>query len=245
MAGNMVKSIDWDVKSNYLYKNDLMFLDFLATNNWKRPVYFATPSSVSDVLDVEKYCHQEGFVSRFLPVLAKGYIEGLGGVDAEGSYDIMMNKCKWGNLADPKVYVDRESYRNSMIPKQNFIRLAIQLLDEGKKDMAIKAIDRCQEAFPNNKITYDYYMMQFADIYYKCGATAKGNKLVETLAGIYEENLNYYTSLGPKFTANFQSDMQQSMAVLDRLSSMAKENKQDATAKKIDQFMQMKSGLVK
>jgi hypothetical protein len=245
MAGNMVKSIDWDVKSNYLYKNDLMFLDFLATNNWKRPVYFATPSSVSDVLDIEKYCHQEGFVSRFLPVIAKGYIEGLGGVDAEGSYDIMMNKCKWGNLADPKVYVDRESYRNSMIPKQNFIRLAIQLMEEGKKDMAVKAIDRCQEAFPNSKITYDYYMMQFADIYYKCGATAKGSKLVETLAGIYEENLNYYSSLSPEFSANYQSDMEQGMAVLDRLASMAKENKQEAIAKKIDQFMQMKSKIVK
>jgi len=245
MAGSMVKSVDWDVKSNYLYKNDLMFLDFLATNNWKRPVYFATPSSVSDVLDVEKYCHQEGFVSRFLPVLAKGYVEGLGGVDAEGSYDILMNKCKWGNLADPKVYVDRESYRNSMIPKQNFIRLAIQLLDEGKKEKAVKAIDCCLEAFPNNKITFDYYMMQFAEIYYKCGATAKGNKLAETLADIYEENLDYYSSLAPEFAANYQSDAEQAMAVLNRLSSLARENKQEPVAKKIDKFMEMKSKFVK
>ena len=133
MQGSIVESVNWDVKSNYLYKNDLMLLDFLATNMWKRPIYFASPSSVSDVLDVDKYCHQEGFVSRFLPVLAKGYVEGLGGMDAVGSYDILLNKCKWGNLDDPKVYVDRESYRNSMIPKQNFIRLARQLLDEGKK----------------------------------------------------------------------------------------------------------------
>ena len=245
MQGNIVKSVDWDVKSNYLYKNDLMLLDFLATNMWERPLYFVSPSSVSNVLDIEKYCHQEGFVSRFLPVIAKGYIEGLGGMDTEGSYDILINKCKWGNLNDPKVYVDRESYRTSMMPKQNFIRLARQLLDEGKKDMAIKTVDKCIEVFPNNKITFDYYMMQFAEVYYKSDALAKGNQLVETLATIYEGNVNYYTSLRPEFVANYQSDIEQSIAVLDRLSSMAKEYKQDAVAKKIDQFLSMKYKLLK
>ena len=245
MQGSIVKSIDWDVKSTYLYKNDLMLLDFLATNMWKRPIYFASPSSVSNVLDIDKYCHQEGFVSRFLPVLAKGYDEGLGGMDTEGSYDILMNKCKWGNLAAPEVYVDPESSRNAMPPKQNFIRLARQLLAEGKKDLAIKAVDRCLEIFPNNKMPFDYYMMQFAEIYYRCDATAKGNQLVGTLATIYEQKVNYYTSLSPRFAANYQPDIEQGVAVLDRLSSMAKEYKQEAVAKKIDQYLSTKYKLLK
>jgi len=87
--------------------------------------------------------------------------------------------------------------------------------------------------------------MQFADIYYKSGAITKGNQLVGTLAGIYEDDVNYYTSLTTEFTANYQSDLEQAMAVLDRLSSMAKENKQNAVAKKIDKFMEMKSKIMR
>jgi len=34
-----------------------------------------------------------------------------------GSYDIVMNECKWGNLKEPGVTVDTESRRNSALPK--------------------------------------------------------------------------------------------------------------------------------
>jgi hypothetical protein len=35
-----VSSVDFEVKKNYLLKNEVVILDILATNNWKRPVYF-------------------------------------------------------------------------------------------------------------------------------------------------------------------------------------------------------------
>lgn len=132
MAPNIVKEINWKVKQSYLYKNDLMLLDFIATNDWQRPIYFANPNSISRVFNVDEYCHLEGFVYRFLPVKAKNHVSSVGGVSAETSYDILMNKCKWGNLNDPDVTVDRESMRNSIIPKQNFMRVAEALVIESK-----------------------------------------------------------------------------------------------------------------
>lgn len=217
MADRIVPVVEWEIKSNYLYKNDLMLLDFLGSNNWERPLYFASPSSVSKVLGIDKYCHQTGVVYKFIPVLADDYIPGLGGVDTDASYDILMNKCKWGNLNQPGVYVDPESYRNSMMHKQNYMRLAQALAGKGKKTEAIAVADRCVKEFPNEKMTFDYYMLPLAEVYYQSGATVKGNDFVRTVAGIYIENLNYYNSVSPEFSSYYEEDKMQAFAVMSRI----------------------------
>ncbi|KAF0199066.1 MAG: Uncharacterized protein FD166_691 [Bacteroidetes bacterium] len=217
MADSIVPVVEWEIKSNYLYKNDLMLLDFLASNDWERPLYFASPSSESKVLGIDKYCHQTGVVYKFIPVLAEDYVAGLGGVDTKASYDILMNKCKWGNLNQPDVYVDRESFRNSMMHKQNFMRLAQALVRKGKNTEAIAVADRCIAEFPNKKITFDYFMLPLAEVYYQAGATQKANDFVRTIAGIYIENLSYYNSVSPEFSSYYQEDKMQAYAVMSRI----------------------------
>jgi tetratricopeptide (TPR) repeat protein len=226
MANRIVPFVDWEIKSNYLYKNDLMLLDFLASNNWERPLYFASPSSVSKVLGIDKYCHQTGVVYKFIPVLADDYIAGLGGVDAEASYDILMNKCKWGNLNLPGVYVDRESYRNSMMHKQNFMRLAQALVNKGKNTEAVAVADRCLQEFPNEKMSFDYYMLPLAEVYYLAGDTIKANNFVKTLADIYTSNLTYYSSVSPEFSSFYEDDRMQAFAVMSRIWEYGRKYKQ-------------------
>jgi len=82
-AGKIVKEIRWKVTQGYLYRSDVMLLDLIANNNWKRPICFANPSSVSKVLNVEKYTHMRGIVYQFTPVPAMDYIKRVGGVDPE------------------------------------------------------------------------------------------------------------------------------------------------------------------
>jgi hypothetical protein len=244
LANKVLGSIEWDIKSNYLYKNDLMLLDFLATNQFERPIYFASPSSVSDAVDVDKYCYQDGFVYRFLPVLPdnRDFVQGLGSVNSEASYDILMNKCKWGNLADPKVYVDRESYRNSMIPKQNFVRLGRKLATEGKNDSAIKICDYVQQIFPDNKIRFDIYMSQFVEVYYLAKAFEKGNKLSNRLLDIYEQNADYIASLNPEFRANYEEDLNQAFGLFQMLKQLADEYGQKSISDRIDKYQKSRTG---
>jgi len=234
MANKIVPSINWDVRQNYLYKNDLMLLDIIATNNWERPIYFANPSSVSKVLDIEEYCHLDGFVYKFLPVKAENYIEGVGGINADTSYNILMNKCKWGNLNDPNVTVDRESYRNSIMPKQNFMRVAEALVAKGENEKAIALLDRCFEAFPDDKISFDMYIIPFAGVYYSAGEIEKGNAINQRLFEIYSENLDYYNSVDQRLSNYFETDYNQSLGVLQRLSMMARKNKQTDLYEEID-----------
>jgi tetratricopeptide (TPR) repeat protein len=240
-----VKEVDLDIRPNSLYKNDLMLLDFLAKNKFKRPIYFGSPASIQ-AFDVSPYCFMEGYVYRFMPAKAEGpdYIKRVGAVDTDNSYDILMNKCKWGNLAAPKVYVDPESYRETFLPKQNFMRLAKGLVAEGKNDMAVKVCDRVQEIFPDNKVHFDYYMIQFVDVYYQAGAFDKGNKLAERLIKIYEQNVDYFSALNPEFRNQYDEDMNMAFSFFDYMKQIATQYKQTAIVDQVDKYLNSKKGMM-
>ncbi|MBZ0242676.1 MAG: hypothetical protein K8F24_05640, partial [Bacteroidales bacterium] len=191
------------------------------------------------VFNVDEYCHMEGVVYRFMPVKAKEYYKNLGGVYSEGSYDLLVNKAVWGNLNDPTVTVDRESYRNSTMVKQSYMRLAQALINEGKADSAVVVLDKSMEFFPHEKITFDYYMLPWAEIYFEAGAREKAVEMIRTLSGRYLEDLAYYSNLPDKFAAYYDQNSQEALAVLQRLSQMASENGETELANELDEaFMQ-------
>lgn len=223
MRDQIVDEIVWEVKQNGLYKNDLMLLDFIATNNWERPIYFANPNSVSKVLDADKYCHMEGVVFRFIPVIAPEYYRNMGGVNAEASYDVLVNKASWGNLHLDKVTVDRESYRNSALAKQSYMRTAQALINLKRNDSAIRVLDRSIELFPHNKITFDYYMLPWVDLYFDAGAPEKAKNIMRILSNRYLDDLEYYNRLAPRFAGYYDRQTQEALAVIQRLSDIARQ----------------------
>jgi len=242
LAGKIVDSICWTIKTNQLYKNDLMLLDMVATNGWKRPFYFAAPSSVSHFFDVDSFCLVQGWVYKFMPVKANkaDYIPGMGGVDPLNSYDILMNKCAWGNLADPKVYVDPESMNNLLRPKTNFMRVGQALVDMGRNKQAIELLDTYIKYLPDRKIPFDMYMIPYAEIYYRAGATDKANKLVERVVEVYSQNLDYYYSFDSKTRQAFEQDIQTALGMIRRCSMIATDHKQKELSAKIDTLFNMK-----
>ena len=223
MAHLIVPYIEWEVKQNALYKNDLMLLDFLAGNNWERPLYFANPNSLERILDIDEYCHLEGDVYKFMPVKATDYVPGLGGVNGEKSYEIYMNNFKWGNLQDPNVTVDRESYRHLRIIKQNFLRVAQNLITQGEPDKAAQVMDTCLFYMPYDKIHYDIIMMPFIEIYYDAGRQETANEEVRKMLKTCDDELTYILGLDPLFAETyFSTEMQQHMAVLQRMAEVTK-----------------------
>ena len=237
MKNKIVKYIDWTIQKNYLYKNDLMLLDIIATNNWKRPIYFINPSAVSSFLDIDKYCHLEGFAYRFMPVLAESYIENAGGVNTTKAYDVLVNKCKWGNLSRPDVYVDRDSYNMGLVARNHFARLSNALIAEGKKDSAVMALDYCNKVLPNEKIPFDVYSLAFVQSYHASGAHNKANQMSDYIASYYENYLEYYSSLDAKRARFVESDFQQAIAILQRLGQIANAYQQTEQVKKISTIL--------
>ncbi len=249
-AGKIVKEIKWKVKQGYLYRSDVMLLDLLANNNWKRPICFANPSSVSKVLDVAKYCQMRGLVYQLVPVPAKDYIPKVGGVAADSSYKILMSKkARWGRLNMPDVHVDRESFRNSVIAKQSYIRLAQALANMHKYDSTVKALDRGIWFFPNKKFPFDYYTIHWALLYYQAADYAKkhhepkekymsyykkGNDVVEKIYTRYMQDLNYYNRLNDKFVPYYDNDIREALTSLQQLAQLTKDFHQNKLSAKIN-----------
>ena len=245
LRGKMVDTIYWTIRSNQLYKNDVMLLDLIASNKWKRPLYFAAPSSVNHCLAIDEFCQVTGWVYKFMPVKAdtNDYIQGMGGVDGVTTYDIMKNRCAWGNLSDPHVYVDPESLNNAVRPKTNLMRAAQSLQDQGKSKEAVEMLDLYIKNFPDSKVPFDMYMLPYAEIYYRAGEPAKANKLIERVGEIYGQNLDYYASFGPSNRNYFDQDIQTAFGVIKRGSQLASTYKQTQVEAKLDAIFNKKINL--
>lgn len=233
------QEISWDVNQKILYKNDLMMLDFIATNNWERPIYFTSPSTVEGVFDLTKYCHLEGLAYRFMPLLADHLMEGIGGINVDRCYDLLVNKARWGRLNEPNVYVDAESRRNSIMPKQNYLRLASALVDLNKMDSAVRVLDTCQKYFPNDKIYYDMYTLPMVEYYYAAGALEKGNEVSTIILNNYEADLQYYAKLSNYFREYYSQETERAFAILQHLASIARRYDQAPQADKIESSLNL------
>ena len=230
MKNKIVDEIVWEIPAsvNYLYKNDLMLLDFIATSNWSRSVYFTSLSDIKNILGIDKYLHQEGLAHRFMPVEAVSYHKDAGGVFVDGSYELLMSDdIRWGNLNDPNVAVDPESRRSVLFVKQAYMRLAQTLVNSRRKAEAVAVLDKCLEFFPNDKIPYDILMMTYPEIYYAAGAADKGDAFMNTMLENCKDNLRYYYELDPQFMLYYTESIYENLAILDKMKTVAAKYKRN------------------
>lgn len=241
MKDQIVDEIVWRIPEsvNYLYKNDLMLLDFMATNDWTRAVYFTSLSDIKNVLGIDQYLHQEGLSHRFMPVLASDYHKDAGGVYLEGSYELLMaDDIRWGNLNHPDVAVDPESRRNLLFVKQAYMRLAQALVERNQNDSAVAVLDRCLEFFPDEKVAFDFYMLAYPEIYYQAGAVEKGDQLVNKLIDNTLDNLRYFNELDAKFVPYYVEDIRENLAVINEMSNIAARNKRNELKMNLDNLLE-------
>ena len=65
----IVPYIDIDLPTSGIYKNQMMMLDILANNDWKRPIYFTGGSfSDSEYIWMKDYLQLEGLVYKLVPI---------------------------------------------------------------------------------------------------------------------------------------------------------------------------------
>jgi len=256
-ADKIVKTMVVELPGSYLMKNDLMILNILANNNWKRPVYFATTVGSDNYLNLQPYFQLEGLTYRIVPILTPSTNEmSIGRVQSDTMYNNMMNKFVWGNMNDERVYLDENNVRMTTNIRINFARLAEQLLLEGKKDSAVKVLDRCVEVTPDKTIPYNYFMLNIAMLYYRAGGAyrmidtaqannaelaankeliRKGNVITERIAQIFSENVDYYLSLkGTKYYKLVDTELNQALYILQATTNVLKQTNQTEISAKVE-----------
>ena len=260
-ASKIVKTMEWSIESNYLMKNSLMILNIIANNHWKRPIYFATTVGSENYLNLESYFQLEGLAYRLVPIRTESKNEIVSGrVETGLMYNNVMNKFKFGNMNDERVYLDENNIRMTTNFRINFSRLAEELLNDGRRDSAIKVLDKCVDEMPDKTVPYNYFMSRIAELYFQAAGilnkrdslqtndselnkknelVAKGNAISQRLMEIYSDNMNYYISLkGSKYFKLVEPEMNQAMYILQATTNTLKQTNQKEISDKAEkQFM--------
>ncbi|NPA67381.1 MAG: DUF2723 domain-containing protein [Chlorobi bacterium] len=223
--GNFEKYMKWKLNKRYLYKNDLAVFEIIARNKSKRPVYFAVSVPSSSFNGLKDYLRLEGFAYRLVPF--KTNSDDLR-FNTEVLYDNLMNKCKWGNMNRKDVNVDNFVLRSAKIMniRQTFASLAGQLLKEGKKEKAVKVLNRIIEIMPDCNFPYGYDMYDIADAYYKAGEPEKADNIIEIIYKDKAQFLKYYSGFD-LFKDEILPDKAESIAVLNRFASLTERYKRE------------------
>ena len=188
-----------------LYKSELMMLEMLANANWERPIYMAITVGSENHLNLTNNFLQEGLAYRITPF---DNVKLGRRLDSEKMYDNLMNKFKFGGIDNPDIYLDETVLRMCDTHRRMFVQLATQLIREGKKDKALKALDYCEKVIPSTTVRHDYVMSsskEMAHDYIELGEHAKADNILRQLADNAVEYISWYMSLDDvRFTGAYE-----------------------------------------
>ena len=234
-ADLIVDEIRWELKGGGIQKNQLMVLDILANFNWDTPIYFAITVGGDNFMGLENYFQLEGLAYRFVPYITKSSDGQTGSVASDEMFDNVINKFKWGNMQDPSIYLDQTNRRMTLNFRNNFARLAEELIRKGEFDKAEIVLDKCLEVMPYNAVPFNYFNLPLAESYYKIGKNEKGKEILEILVDHYFDELSYYNSLEEKQLSSMKRDYQIANQVIGSLYSITNQYKEKELFDKIEQ----------
>ncbi len=233
------EAMTWDLNRNDFYKSDLIILDMIATNQWERPIYFSTTLAGSSYLNLKEFMQREGLAFRLMPFKVEGASQGF--VNTEMMHKNLMENFFWRELDNPNTYYDENYQRFTINLRNAFAKLAEELVIEGKKEKAKKAIHYCLEKMPDNVIPYDVYTTQFVDILFSAGDEKTATKIAETMVARAEDMLDYYAYI-EEFN---EVELSTNFAILSQLSNAYQRAGKEEEAKKykatLDKYYNMLS----
>lgn len=235
MASKIVPSVKFEINKRYLTKNHLMVLDFLATNNWERPIYYAITVSSDNYLNLDRYFQVHGLAYRIVPILSDDRTYYRGSIDTRIMFDNMINKFKWGGIDNPDIYMDENVLRMLSNFRNNFASLAEALIEENKYDSAKIVLDKCLELMPDATVRFDVFTISVVESYFKLGEIEKAKHM----AGILSENvcndLDYYISLKQKHNNCLLYEKRLALHILSELGRISKMYGQEEQAIQLEE----------
>ena len=198
-------------KARRFTRSEMMVMEMLSTNEWKRPIYFAVTIGNDYHLGLDPYLELTGLAYRITPERSQ---DGKHRVNTEVMYDNMLHKFKYGNMNLPGIYIDENTMRMCRTHRMMFLELIEALYKEGKYDKCLDVLDFAEEMLPGYNIPYDYTSATMASYYYQLGEMEKGNAIMTTVANNCAEYMVWGASLTKEQRTSAQSTIGHNMAVL-------------------------------
>ncbi len=234
---------------NALGRNDLIMLNIIAANGWKRPIYFTSP--IGD-LGFGQYLRKDGLTYRLVPIITKSpqsnwvveqelrKIRFLGGTSIRDNnsnfmYNTLMKNFVFGGANKKGIYFDEENRRHLLDIRETFAEAAGNLADLGRKEDAQRLLNKIETGvypkyFPyglasrydsHNQITLIYL-----EACYKAGMKDLAEKVRVALRKDLEQQRSYYQYIKtekPDLYGSFErSEDPANDAMLDILDAIEK-----------------------
>jgi hypothetical protein len=211
-----------------LTKSELMILEMLRTNNWERPMYYAVTVGDDYYLGMQNHFELAGMAYRILPINKAGGQ----GVDTQETYDNMMHKFRFGNIADSSIYLDENTLRMCNTHRAMFSQLAQALYQQGDTARTLEVLDYSLQQVPGYTVRHNYISTMMADLYYKLNEPQKGDDLIVQVADDCVEYLDWYFSLSKSQQRGLSNRISHYMAVLNQALRFADQARRDAIMEK-------------
>ncbi len=195
-ADRMLKPLLWKFSNSMAIKDDLAVMDFIAGNNWERPLYYSVTVPASTYIGLEEFYILEGMAYRVSPVRIDPPAPGeTGMVDTREMYENMMNSFRWGNAEKEGVYLDENNRRMIDVFRRQFAKLAKALVAEGDTIKAIAAVEKGLAIVPPEKMPYDYFSIDLGEALAMTGKKEEAEKLLTEIVDNSLASLSFIAAL--------------------------------------------------
>ena len=214
---------------SYYTRSELMIMEMLEQNNWKRPYYFAVSCADSYYLGLKPYFEMTGLAYRITPERSR---DGQPRVNTEVMYDNMMHKFRFGNMDYPGVYIDENLHRMCHTHRMMFLELAEALYNERQRDKAREVLNYSLTVLPAYNIPFastDYTSCGYAQLYYALGSSEdieQANAIVVALLDNCVEYMTWGADLSKEARKAMSSTLGHHSAIFGYALQMAERNHQ-------------------
>jgi hypothetical protein len=198
----IVSELRFELPQKALMKNDLAILNIIAANKWRRPIYFTSPF---DNLGFVQYLHKDGMTYRLVPVAQKSNLENwiIKVYDNPSNLDAMSDNIQNKFVFDTKkdAYLDEENRRHALIVRGVFAEAAGNLADAGRKEEAMKILNKGESLVPDKLLPYamtsrgnahNITGLSYLEAAYKAGNFPLAEKIKASLKKDMEQQKRYY-----------------------------------------------------
>ncbi len=232
-----------NAQTSSLTKSQYIMLDIIAHNHWKRPIYFASAYSEGTCW-LNDYLQLDGFAYRLIPIRTPYNNQtNAGRINTDTLYRNLMEKFDYGHMEKPNVYLDNFHKRTFSILRfrNTFARLAMALIQENKKDSALKVLDRCIYLLPFTKMSHDVSTLELANAYALAGNTDKAKDLLNDFANQSIEYLNYFAGLSSGLKSLCEYDINLNMYQLQQVLQLQHNLKMPENKQLIEEMIRFKN----
>jgi hypothetical protein len=253
---SILPALGFELPKRALLKNDLIILNIIAANQWKRPIYFTSPMGE---LGFGPYLRKDGLAYRLVPVMPQfsqmNWVvdqsmrsNGLGGTTLRDNnldvlYKNLMEKYRFGGAESKNIYFDEENRRHLLNIRTLFAEAAGNLADAGKKEEAIKVMNKIEASITQESLPYamvsrynshNQSSLIYLEAAYKAGMKELAAKVKTAILSDLKQQESYYNYIQTSQPAYYGGFERTEAPINERLFTVLKdiETKYEGVAEK-------------